>query len=133
MNPHNFPKQALIFILLGLLILPYVFGAELWPNHLRSFGASFSQLFHWIFYFALNKGMPGLLENTNNWGAFLFFAGWCFVSILYTFFVVPETAGQNLESIDALFEQPIWQAYRTTKVKKPQHDVESREISSVPA
>ncbi|PLB52250.1 general substrate transporter [Aspergillus steynii IBT 23096] len=104
----------------GLLILPYVFGAEVWPNQIRSFGASFSQLFHWLFYFGVNKGMPSLLTNTHNWGAFLFFAGWCFVALLYVFFIVPETAGLGLESLDAVFEQPLWKAYLSTRrLQKP--------------
>ncbi len=31
---------------LGLFILPYVFGGELFPNRLRSFGGALSQCFH---------------------------------------------------------------------------------------
>jgi hypothetical protein len=45
----------------------------------------------------------------DNWGAFLFFAGWCFISLVYVFVAVPETAGLSLEHIDALFEGPFWQ------------------------
>jgi hypothetical protein len=37
----------------GLLTLPYVFGGELWPNHLRSFGGALSQTFHWLFIYAM--------------------------------------------------------------------------------
>lgn len=45
----------------------------------------------------------------DNWGAFLFFAGWCFIALVYVFFAVPETAGLPLEHIDSLFECPWWQ------------------------
>lgn len=76
--------------------------------------------------------MPSLLTQTDNWGAFLFFAGWCFVALIYVFFVVPETAGQGLEDLDALFERPIWQAYRSTQKEKRHADVEICEDSSVP-
>ncbi|KAL3463586.1 general substrate transporter [Aspergillus heterothallicus] len=100
---------------IGLLVLPYVFGAELWPNRIRSFGAAFSQAFHWLFYFAVNKGMPSLLADTDNWGAFLFFAAWCAVALLYVFFTVPETAGAGLEDLDRLFEAPLWRAYRSVR------------------
>ncbi|KAJ6044357.1 uncharacterized protein N7446_002550 [Penicillium canescens] len=99
----------------GLLILPYVFGAEIWPNHIRSFGAAISQCFHWLFFFGINRATPSLLANTNNWGAFIFFAAWCFVSIVYAYFVIPETAREGLEDFDAIFEQPLWRAYRGTK------------------
>ncbi|KLO81600.1 quinate transport protein [Fusarium fujikuroi] len=93
----------------GLLVLPYVFGAELWPNSIRSFGSALSQTFHWLFYFGINRATPSILSSMHNWGAFIFFAGWCLVAVIYVFFAVPETAGLPLEHIDALFECPWWQ------------------------
>lgn len=59
--------------------------------------------------------MPSLLEDTHDWGAFIFFAGWCFVSLVYVFFIVPETAGLGLEKLNAVFEQPLWKAYLSTR------------------
>jgi hypothetical protein len=50
-----------------------------------------------------------MLSSMDNWGAFLFFAGWCFISLVYVFVAVPETAGLSLEHIDALFEGSFWQ------------------------
>lgn len=99
----------------GLMVLPYVFGAELWPNHLRSFGSALSQTFHWLFFFGLNKGTPSLLAKTDNWGAFIFFAAWCFVSLLYVYVMVPETAGHDLEKLDELFQGPWWSAMSRSK------------------
>ncbi|GAM40910.1 hypothetical protein TCE0_041f13625 [Talaromyces pinophilus] len=99
----------------GLLVLPYVFVSELWPNQIRSFGAALTQTFHWLFFFGINKAIPSLLSNTHNWGAFLFFAGWCFLALIYAFLVVPETAGVDLEKLDALFEGPWWNQYKRPK------------------
>lgn len=99
----------------GLLVLPYVFVSELWPNQIRSFGAALAQTFHWLFFFGINKAVPSLLSNTHNWGAFLFFAGWCFLALIYAFLVVPETAGVDLEKLDALFEGPWWNQYKRPK------------------
>lgn len=116
----------------GLLILPYLFGAELWPNNIRSFGAALSQTFHWLFYFGVNKGTPSMLSSMHNWGTFLFFAGWCFVSLIYVFIAVPETAGLSLEALDHLFEGPFWQmTRRAKKVREEAMVVESRETDSV--
>ncbi|KAL4934925.1 hypothetical protein BDV06DRAFT_234930 [Aspergillus oleicola] len=100
---------------IGLLILPYIFVSELWPNQIRSFGAALAQFFHWWFFFGVNKGVPGLLSSTNNWGAFLFFAGWCFLALIYVFCVVPETAGVPLEQLDELFEGPWWNTWKRSK------------------
>jgi hypothetical protein len=99
----------------GLLVLPYIFVSELWPNQIRSFGAALTQTFHWLFFFGVNKAIPSLLSSTHNWGAFLFFAGWCFLALIYAFLVVPETAGVDLEKLDALFEGPWWNQYKRPK------------------
>ncbi|KAI1613516.1 general substrate transporter [Exophiala viscosa] len=111
---------ALIFIhafgyAVGLLSLPYVFGAELWPNRIRSFGGALSQSFHWLFIYAMTYGVPSLLANTNNWGAFIFFASWCFIALIYVYVAVPELAGLSVEDIDVLFKGPWFNAYTRSK------------------
>ena len=63
-----------------------------------------------------------MLSSMHNWGTFLFFAGWCFISLVYVFVAVPETAGLSLEHIDALFEGPFWQMHG--KARKQRHIVE---------
>jgi hypothetical protein len=59
-----------------------------------------------------------MLKSMDNWGTFLFFAGWCFVSLIYVFVAIPETAGLSLEHIDGLFEGPFWQMHRKAKIAK---------------
>lgn len=49
----------------------------------------------------------------DNWGAFIFFAGWCFISLIYVFLMVPETAGYSLEELDRVFEGSWFMAFRT--------------------
>lgn len=107
--------------LVGLLILPYVFGGELWPNRLRSFGSALSQCFHWLFYYGMNFAMPDLLKTMDNWGAFIFFAGWCFIALLYVFFMVPEIAGLSMEEMDDIFKGSWFGAWRT--VPRKQHTI----------
>ncbi|KAK7425066.1 hypothetical protein QQZ08_008342 [Neonectria magnoliae] len=51
----------------------------------------------------------------DNWGAFIFFAGWCFVSLIHVFLAVPKTAGLPVEHFDALFEGPWWEIRSKTK------------------
>ncbi|KAJ6123231.1 hypothetical protein N7512_005696 [Penicillium capsulatum] len=90
----------------GLLTLPYVFGGELWPNRIRSFGAAISQTFHWLFHYAMTFALPSLLSRTDNWGAFVFFASWCAAGLLYVYLLVPEIAGCSVEEIDRIFKGP---------------------------
>jgi hypothetical protein len=55
--------------------------------------------------------MPSLLAATNRYGACVFFACMCCISLVYVFFALPETVGRSLESMDALFEWP-WYTVR---------------------
>ncbi|KAI5461691.1 general substrate transporter [Mariannaea sp. PMI_226] len=98
----------------GLFILPYVFGGELWPNRLRTLGGALGQTFHWLFIYAMSYSTPELLASTDNWGAFLFFAGFCFLALVYVFFMVPDTTGISVEQIDEIFNGPWFTAYKRT-------------------
>lgn len=51
----------------------------------------------------------------DEWGAFVFFGGWCLVAWLYVFFFVPEISGLDVEEIESLFEGPWYNAYKLTR------------------
>lgn len=51
----------------------------------------------------------------DNWGAFIFFAGWCFLSLIYVYLMVPEIAGLSVEEIDDLFRGPWFNAYKRSR------------------
>jgi hypothetical protein len=59
-----------------------------------------------------------MLKSMDNWGTFLFFAGWCFVASLYVYVAVPETAGLSMEATDKLFEGPFWQTSRRAREQR---------------
>lgn len=71
--------------------------------------------FHWLFIYAIKYAFPNILSSMNNWGAFIFFAGWCFLGLLYTYFIVPEVAGLSVEEIDAIFQGPWYNAFTRSK------------------
>lgn len=54
----------------------------------------------------MTYALPSLLDETDNWGAFIFFAAWCGIAILYVFLLVPEMAGYTVEEIDRMFTGP---------------------------
>ncbi|KAF9879322.1 hypothetical protein CkaCkLH20_02865 [Colletotrichum karsti] len=99
----------------GLYLLPYIFGGELWPNRIRSFGGALSQTFHWLFIYGMQYSMPSILSSFNQWGAFLFFGAWCVVALLYTYFMIPEVSGLTVEEIEETFKGSWFNAYKTTK------------------
>jgi hypothetical protein len=54
------------------------------------------QLHHWIDY-------PPLVQNTG-YGAYVLFAVFCLLSLVWTYFCVPETAHRTLEQMDHVFK-----------------------------
>ena len=48
-----------------------------------------------------------------GYGVYFFFASLMIMSALFVFFLLPETKGLPLETMDRLFkEQPVWKAQR---------------------
>jgi len=101
---------------IGWFSIPYLVSAEVFPIRIRSLNVSILMAFHWAFYFGCSRAMPSLLAATERYGAFVFFASICCISLCYVFFALPETAGRSLESMDRLFERP-W--YTVRKVAYP--------------
>ncbi|KAK7207833.1 putative transporter [Myxozyma melibiosi] len=97
---------------IGLYSLPYIFGSELYPSRVRALGGALSQGFHWLFYFAITKATPGLFNGMNVWGTFIFWGTWCAISWVYGFFMVPETSGRSLESMNSLFQYKWYELRR---------------------
>jgi hypothetical protein len=101
---------------IGWFSIPYLVSAEVFPIRIRSLNVSILMAFHWAFYFGCSRAMPSLLAATKRYGAFVFFASMCTLSLVYVFFALPETAGRSLESMDRLFERP-W--YTVRKIAYP--------------
>jgi hypothetical protein len=40
---------------------------------------------------------------TIGWGTYIFFAAFCLLAFLFTYFFVPETRGKSLEDMDLVF------------------------------
>ena len=59
---------------IGLLPLPYLFGAELFPTRIRAVGGALSASFHWLFFFATTKATPSILSAMIGWGGVLCFS-----------------------------------------------------------
>ncbi len=44
-----------------------------------------------------------MIEGTRGFGAYTFFAIFCGLSVVWTWFAVPETKGRSLEDMDKVF------------------------------
>lgn len=59
---------------------------------------------------------PPLVQNTG-YGAYTFFAVFCLLAFVFTFFCIPETAGKTLEEMDQVFQDVSSEAEEARKVR----------------
>ncbi|EXF82378.1 hypothetical protein CFIO01_01838 [Colletotrichum fioriniae PJ7] len=97
---------------IGWFSIPYLVSAEVFPIRIRSLCVSVLMAFHWAFYFGCSRAMPSLLAATERYGAFIFFASICSVSLVYVYLAMPETSGRSLESMENLFNRPWYTVYK---------------------
>ena len=64
---------------------------------------SLSTCANWLFNFIIGLITPPLVESTG-YGAYVFFAVFCLLSLLWVYWFVPETAGKTLEEMDHVFK-----------------------------
>ena len=76
--------------------------SEIFPSSLRAKGVALSTCSNWLNNFIIGLITPPLVQNTG-FGAYTFFAVFCLLSLLWTFYFVPETRGRTLEAMDHVF------------------------------
>lgn len=78
----------------------WVFISEIFPTHLRAQGQSFGSSTHWVIAALITVFMPALLEGAENPGyVFVFFAFMMVLQLLFVRFLMPETRGVSLETL----------------------------------
>lgn len=100
--------------------VPWALPSEIFPSSLRAKGVALSTCSNWLNNFIivswrmmsmwasadiLPQGLttPPLVQNTG-FGAYTFFAVFCLLSLIWTFYFVPETRGRTLEQMDHIFK-----------------------------
>jgi sugar porter (SP) family MFS transporter len=112
---------------LGWNSIQYLINAEIFPLRLRSMSSSIIMFFHYVNQYANSRALPSMLLAMNNWGAMIFFAVVCAIGLLFAWFFIPEAAGQNLESVEELFNRPWYKVGRY----KPPVKLEQEETKSI--
>jgi len=82
--------------------VPWALPSEVFPSSLRAKGVALSTCSNWFNNFVIGLVTPPLIQNTGA-GAYTFFAVFCLLAFVFTFFCVPETAGKSLEEMDQVF------------------------------
>ncbi|KAL8731694.1 MAG: hypothetical protein Q9181_004229 [Wetmoreana brouardii] len=108
---HRGPGWASVAFLLFYMLsfgstwgpVPWAMPSEIFPSSLRAKGVALSTCSNWLNNFIIGLITPPLVQNTG-FGAYTFFAIFCLLSLVWTFFFVPETRGRSLEQMDHVFK-----------------------------
>lgn len=108
--------------------VPFVYAAESMPLYIRDFGMGCVTSVNWFFDWLIAFTVPGFFSTFKPWGAFLWYALWCFVLWVLIFLqvtlitskvisnecvsFVPETRMLSLEQLDVVFKQPTREFWR---------------------
>ncbi|KAM5343491.1 hypothetical protein ACJ41O_012028 [Fusarium nematophilum] len=95
----------LYVVIFGLSYGPLIWTmpAEVFDNVSRAKGVGLAVAVSWLANFIIGVVVPPMIESIT-YGTFIFFAAFCFLAAVFSFFLVPETANKTLEEIDALFD-----------------------------
>ncbi|NRB76943.1 MAG: sugar porter family MFS transporter [Verrucomicrobiales bacterium] len=78
----------------------WVFISEIFPNRFRAYGQSIGSATHWVFAALLTLFFPAVVEKFAPSVVFGFFAFMMVLQLIWVKWMVPETKGRSLESIE---------------------------------
>ncbi|KFY11311.1 hypothetical protein V491_07265 [Pseudogymnoascus sp. VKM F-3775] len=80
----------------------WIYLGEIFPTRIREIGIAVGAASQWLFNFALSQITPYAVSNIG-WRTFLMFAIFNYAIIVYSFFILRETAGKSLEEMEEVF------------------------------
>ncbi|KAJ9303750.1 hypothetical protein DTO217A2_6762 [Paecilomyces variotii] len=80
----------------------WVLPSEIFNLSIRSKAISITTSATWMCNFIIGLVTPDMLA-TISWGTYIFFAAFCLLAFLFTYFCIPETRGKTLEDMDLIF------------------------------
>ncbi|KAJ7709006.1 MFS quinate transporter QutD [Mycena rosella] len=91
---------------------PWVVGAEMFPQHVRTFTQACQAASNWFWGFIITRFTPQMFTSMG-YGVYIFFASLMVISIPYIYFILPETKQIPLERMEELFEPGMkpWNAH----------------------
>ena len=94
---------CIMFFSLGWGPIPWLLMGEIFPPRVRGAASSVVTLVNFVLIFVVTNSFPYMLETMYGQGTFWFFAVFCLIIFVYTYFCVPETKGKTLEEIEQIF------------------------------
>lgn len=89
---------------------PWVINSEMFDQNTRSLGQASASANNWFWNFIISRFTPQMFLKME-YGVYFFFSSLMLLSIIFVFYLVPETKSIPLESMDRLFEiKPVRKA-----------------------
>lgn len=85
---------------------PWVYNSEMFPQNVRTLGQAFAAGSNWLFNFLVAR-FTAQMFTAMGFGVYFFFASLMMFSIVFVWFLLPETKGMPLESMDRLFSKDL--------------------------
>ncbi|KAG4423887.1 hypothetical protein IFR04_003032 [Cadophora malorum] len=85
---------------------PWVYNSEMFPQNVRTLGQAFAASSNWLFNFLVAR-FTAQMFTAMGYGVYFFFASLMICSIVFVWFLLPETKGVPLESMDRLFSKDL--------------------------
>lgn len=108
---------------------PWVLNSEMFDQNTRSLGQASAAANNWFWNFIISRFTPQmfLTMGPSGCGVYYFFASMMIVSIFFVYFLIPETKGIPLESMDRLFQvKPVSAANKTVMAEVQAREEEFR-------
>lgn len=95
----------------------YLINSEIFSLDVRALFASFVMAFHFLMQYSTTRAVqPMLNSNLKGAGTFAIFAAMSLLVALPVYlFLLPETSGKSLETIDELFDLPWYKIGRASR------------------
>lgn len=92
---------------------PWVINSEIFDQNTRTLAQAFAAANNWFWNFLVARFTPQMF-TTMGYGVYFFFASLMILSIPFVYFLIPETKGVPLESMDRLFDKDLkpWKAHK---------------------
>lgn len=104
-TPRHFNRNEICIYVTGLLTIPFTLLGEMYPANARGLASGITLSIAFTLTFVVVKLYPSFIAAFGFNNLFLFFGVMSLLSMVYVYFLVPETKGKTLKEIGEMFRK----------------------------
>lgn len=89
----------------GMGTVPWIVNSEIYPLRFRGIGGGIAAVSNWLSNLVVSLTFLTLTEALGTSGAFLLFALFSLIGLVFIYFLVPETRGLQFEQVEKMLEK----------------------------